>query len=181
MKRGDPGAAQGFLARKRNRIRKGPFELHQLRPPEAEALGINAFSPHALGAIDDFGRPHQNLFRIASAQRARSTERKRVDNGDAPSGLAALKSRSRGRSTRADYNQIESPIHEFLHFWTVGQLESSHVGHQAMACFEKQRPKNKRAKLGLRTHGRREDQACSIGTSRKRPTRARHESSHGDK
>src|SRR6266446_4345893 len=80
MECGDPGFRNPLFPAFRNRLSERSFEAHQFPPINPKVLGPNPFPFHSAGPIKSFRCADQNLFRVASPERARPPEWPRIDD-----------------------------------------------------------------------------------------------------
>src|SRR5262249_27596972 len=69
----------------RDRFSECALIMHQLRPINLQLLGPDSIPIHSPCPINRFRTTHKNLLRIASAQRACTAERSRINNSHLPS------------------------------------------------------------------------------------------------
>jgi hypothetical protein len=75
MESGDPGLHKPLFSVFRNRLSERSLEAHQFLPINLKVLGPNPFPFHSADPIKCFRSADKNLFRIASPERTRPTER----------------------------------------------------------------------------------------------------------
>ena len=91
----------------RGRIDKALLELHQGRPINSCAIGINPFAIQAPHPIHRLRGAHQHLLRVAAPQLTRSPVRERIHNGHFPTGFGTRAGDTHTSCASSDYYEIK--------------------------------------------------------------------------